>query len=254
MTTTPTTERDDGEIEVMARAYGRVLGEHFPHGRGYDDLSDDEIDIAHECAEAAARDALDAYRASHAPRVEAAEYAELIGRLHARVRNTSTIGIFKSDGFKEAPDADCVEAATAIETLLADLARVTAERDGALNHLATAKKVIEDEWAKVCGPNMQMREAAAIAERDAAQSALAVARGEVEVLREALKPFSKTPIGIVDATDNWFFDRDEDSTPVYYQTHGWPRDQSAQVTAGDFRRARSALARTSPQPKDEGKS
>ena len=107
MTTTPTTERDDGEIEEMVRAY-------------------DETPSWLQERLRAARDALDAYRAAHAPKVEAGEYAELIGRLHARVRNTSTIGIFKSDGFKEAPDADCVEAATAIETLERRLAAVLA--------------------------------------------------------------------------------------------------------------------------------
>jgi len=40
-------------VEAAARAYGGVLGKHFPHGRGYDQLSRQEIKIAHECALAA---------------------------------------------------------------------------------------------------------------------------------------------------------------------------------------------------------
>jgi len=43
----------DAMVEAAARAYGAVLGSHFPEGRGYDELMPGEIKIAHESARAA---------------------------------------------------------------------------------------------------------------------------------------------------------------------------------------------------------
>jgi hypothetical protein len=78
---------------------------------------------------------------------------------------------------------------------------------------------------------------AVLAEARATISAL---RSAVAKAREALEPFARTPIGIVDEGDQ-LLSRDPDGT-IVYQTHGWPADQNAVVVAGDLRRARSALA------------
>ncbi len=51
----------DAMVEAAARAYSAVLGSYFPNGRGYDQLSRQEIKIAHECARAAIEAALAAY-------------------------------------------------------------------------------------------------------------------------------------------------------------------------------------------------
>ena len=67
-------------------------------------------------------------------------------------------------------------------------------------------------------------------------------QADVAKLREALEPFSKIPIGVV-LDDCPMFDACNDDEQIY-QTHGWPKDQSAVVTVGDLRRARVVLADT----------
>ena len=85
--------------------------------------------------------------------------------------------------------------------------------------------------------------------RGQAASALAIAypmikAAEWDRLREALKPFSKPPIGVI-IEDSYMFDACSDNE-IIYETHGWPADKHAIVTVGDIRRARAALD-TPPQ-------
>ena len=61
---------------------------------------------------------------------------------------------------------------------------------------------------------------------------LETAADRIERLEAALTPFLNLPIGVI-----------EDDPPELevYQCHGWPRDQRAVVTVGDFYRVRKAL-------------
>jgi hypothetical protein len=51
----------DAMVEAAARAYGTELGSYFSNGRGYDQLSLQEIKIMHKWARAAIEAALAAY-------------------------------------------------------------------------------------------------------------------------------------------------------------------------------------------------
>ena len=58
------------------------------------------------------------------------------------------------------------------------------------------------------------------------------AADRIEKLEAALTPFLKLPIGVIN---------DDPPEMEVYQCHGWPRDQRAVVTVGDFYRVRKAL-------------
>jgi len=88
---------------------------------------------------------------------------------------------------------------------------------------------------------------APIDSRDAIISALraelSTARALLDKAAEALMPFAKLPIGILDEdkTVSGTILHPSDDNDLVYHTHGWPSDSTAKVVVGDLRRARTIL-------------
>ena len=124
---------------------------------------------------------------------------------------------------KEKAEAERDEVADNYRIEKASLIAVKRERDAALAAREKAEGERDEYIAAVQTRNVKLTEAWA----------------EIERLKAALKPFAKTPIGVVE-DDGPIFDRCADDT-VIYQTYGWPDDPTSVVTVGDIRTARAAL-------------